>query len=124
MVRMVTVFVRGLEFYAHHGVPPQERVIGHRYRVDLEMVVGTEAAESDRVEDTVNYAEAARDVLEVAESGPYFTVERLGSVILDTLLARHPRIEAVTLTLEKRLPPAPIIAESTGVRISRRRSHD
>lgn len=115
---MLTLFVTGLEFYAYHGVPEAERLVGHRYIADLEMEVLTEAGTTDEFGDTVNYAEAAGVVLEVSASNRYKTLERLAQVIGETLLQKFPRIQTVSVRLAKRLPPAPIIAEELGVEVS------
>jgi dihydroneopterin aldolase len=114
---MVTLFVTGLEFYAYHGVPSEERAIGHRYIVDLELDVKSSAELTDDVRDSVDYALAAGIVLEVSSTAQYKTVERLAHVIAETLLTRFSRIERVNIRLAKRLPPAPFIAEELGVEL-------
>jgi dihydroneopterin aldolase len=114
---MVTLFVTGLEFYGYHGVPPEERVVGHRYLVDLDLDVKSSAEITDDVADTVDYAAAAQIVIDVAMSNQFKTVERLAFVIAETLLARLSRIERVNIRLAKRLPPAPIIAEELGIEL-------
>jgi len=114
---MITLFVSGLEFYAYHGVPAEERTIGHRYVVDLELDLLSPAVHTDDIEDTIDYADAAQVVLEVASAQQYRTVERLAQVIAETLLTRFRRVDRVSIRLAKRLPPAPIIAEELGVEL-------
>ena len=114
---MITLFVSGLEFYAYHGVPLEERTIGHRYVVDLELRVDSNAEFTDNVADTVDYAAAAKTVIETSASESVKTVERLAQMSAAKLLENFPRIEAVKIRLAKRLPPAPIIAEELGVEL-------
>lgn len=114
---MVTLFVTGLEFYSHHGVSAAERLVGHRYTVDLDVDIESSAEFTDDVMDTVDYAAIAQLVLEVAGSTQFNTVERLAYVIAEKLLERFTRIERVNLRLSKRLPPAPVIAEELGVEL-------
>jgi dihydroneopterin aldolase len=102
-------------------VPSEERSIGHRYVVDLELDVRSSAGLSDDVADTVDYAETAQVVLDVAAKNQFKTVERLAQVIAETLLSQFSKIERVNVRLAKRLPPAPIIAEELGVEIEVRR---
>ena len=118
---MTTLFVNGLEFYAYHGVPAEERVLGHRYIVDLELNVKSSAERTDEVSDTVDYVAVAQTVTEVSAATQYKTVERLAQVIGETLLERFARVESVNVRLAKRLPPAPIFAEELGVEINLRR---
>jgi dihydroneopterin aldolase len=116
-----TLFVTGLEFYAYHGVPAEEREIGHRYRLDLEMKVECRATETDRVEDTVDYGAVAARLVELGTGARWQTVEKVASLMLDDLFARYPAIVSARLRLAKRLPPAPVVAEEAGVEISRSR---
>lgn len=118
---MLTVFLRGLEFYAYHGVPAAEREIGHRYVVDLEMQVESEAETTDRVEDTVDYGRVGRDVVSLGQTAQFLTVERLAAAIAEQLLENHPRIIGLTVKVGKRMPPAPFVAEVAGVAIFRAR---
>ncbi len=115
---MYTVLIRGLEFYAHHGVPAEERVIGHRYKADFEFEVDGSTDESDDIADTVDYGAAATQIIAISQSHRYKTVEKLAKVIATKLLQEHVCIRRLTVTLVKRLPPAPVIAEEAGVRLT------
>jgi dihydroneopterin aldolase len=121
---MYTVFVRGIEAYAYHGVPAHERAVGHRYLVDVEMEVSGTADRSDEVSDTVDYAAAGQIVQSVLSDSPCKTVEHLASEILDRLFAMSPLIVEATATVEKPLPPMPVIAEAAGVRLTRGRARE
>jgi dihydroneopterin aldolase len=118
---VLTVFVKGLEFYAYHGVPAEERTIGHRYSMDLTLSVEATADVTDEVEDTVDYATAATFAQEIAQATQYRTVEKLAGVVADRLLDRYPLVHSVTVQVAKRLPPAPIIAEAVGVVLTKGR---
>lgn len=112
-----TVLIRGLEFYAHHGVPAEEQVIGHRYKVDLELDIEGGTDETDDISGTVDYGAVAAKIVAIAEGTQHRTVEKLARVIADRLMKEHPNVAGLTMTLVKRLPPAPMIAEEAGVRI-------
>jgi 7,8-dihydroneopterin aldolase/epimerase/oxygenase len=111
------VYIEGLEFYAYHGVPAEERKIGHRYVVSLEFEVNGRADRTDKVEDTLDYAAAGLAVQEFATKGNYLTLERLAQLLGDHLLKRFPLAESVRVRLGKRLPPAAIMADEVGVEI-------
>ena len=119
---MYTVFVRGLEFYAHHGVPDEEQVIGHRYSVDIDLEVDGKADETDSVDDTVDYGAVCALVQSVGRREQVRTVERLASLFCDAIFSRFPQVHAVSIRLGKRLPPTDAILDSAGVRLSRQRS--
>jgi dihydroneopterin aldolase len=116
---MATVFVEGLEFYAYHGVSPEERTVGHRYRLDLSMEVDARATVTDDIEDTVNYADAAGRLCALGETTTCHTLERLAELMLSDLMERYPLVTAARIRLAKRMPPAPFIAETVGVELSR-----
>lgn len=121
-VPMTVVRVRGLETYAHHGVPDEEQAIGHRYRFDLDLGLATcGATESDAVSETVNYAEVCGAVLEVCHASRRRTLERLATLVLDEMFARFPSVVWAEVTVVKPHPPAPFIVESLGVTIRRDR---
>ncbi|RYG32268.1 dihydroneopterin aldolase [bacterium] len=112
------VFIRGLETYAHHGVPDHEQATGHRYRLDLELSVKGVADRTDEVTDTVNYAEVAQAALRVLTEERRRTLEFLSRAIAEAILTEFPSVFSITLSLEKPFPPAPVIAASMGVRFS------
>ena len=120
---MITLFITGLEFYGYHGVPPEERAVGHRYIADLELEISCNAQNSDRVEDTVDYASAATSVIETSDTNTFQTVERFAKVAADELLHRFDRIVKVKIRIAKRLPPAPMIVSQLGVELVVHRSN-
>src|SRR6476620_10545605 len=53
------VFLEGLQFYAYHGVNPEERVLGQRFLVDVTIAADLRAAgASDDLTQTVSYSAA------------------------------------------------------------------
>ena len=56
----VQVELRGLSIYTHHGVSDAEQEIGQRLEFDVSFdVPDCDAVLTDRLEDTVDYAEVA-----------------------------------------------------------------
>lgn len=116
-----TVYVRGIECYAYHGVPEEERAVGHRYRIDLEIEVEGDAGHTDSIRDTVDYSAAAKLVTSIARTEQFRTLERLAQVAAERILAAFERAQVVHVDAAKRLPPADVIAETAGVRLVVRR---
>ncbi len=114
---MYTVFVRGIEFYGYHGVPVEERVVGHRYRVDVELRVNGVADNSDEVSQTVDYGELGLLVVQIGAEERVSTVERLARIIGESILAKFGLVESLWISVAKPLPPAPMIADSAGVEL-------
>lgn len=118
---MFTVFIEGLEFYGYHGVPAEERILGHRYMVDLWLTVASEADASDRIEETVDYGEVGVRVIELATRLKAHTLEHLAGSVCEELLAGYPAVSEVKIRVSKPHPPTPIIAARAGVEMVRKR---
>ncbi len=100
-----TVAIEGMEFYAHHGCFPEERIIGTWFTVDLYMEVDTEKSQiSDSLEDTVNYAEVYTKVKEEI-SIPSKLIEHVARRIVDRVLRDYPTVLSIRIKLSKMNPP-------------------
>ena len=117
----VTIEVRGLSLYTHHGVTAAEREIGQRLVVDVRLEVGdVDATVTDLVEDTIDYGEVCNVVSLVAQQRSYKTLERLCSAIADRLLDRYSAQE-VWVKAAKPEPPIPLAVEEVSVEVWRTR---
>ena len=115
----VTVEVSGLSLYTHHGVSDAEREVGQRLVVDLRMDVGeSDATLTDRLEDTVDYAEVCQVVALVAQQRSYRTLERLCAAIADRLLDQF-GLESVWVKAAKPEPPIPLPVDEASVTVWR-----
>jgi dihydroneopterin aldolase len=102
----LTIEVLGLAVYAHHGVREHEKLRGQRFLIDLVLVPGSSAgAETDRLEDTVSYSDAAGIAVEIATGRRFDLIERLAAVIADALIAQLPLTRAAVRVHK---PAAPI----------------
>jgi dihydroneopterin aldolase len=113
----VEVEVRGLSIYTHHGVSEAERETGQRLEIDVSLdVPDCDAVLTDRVEDTVDYAEVCDIVALAATERSYRTLERLCHVIAERLMERF-KCESVRVRAAKPEPPLPIAVEQVAVEV-------
>jgi 7,8-dihydroneopterin aldolase/epimerase/oxygenase len=113
----VTVEITGLSLYTHHGVGEAEREVGQRLIFDLSFEVGEcDATVTDRVEDTVDYADVCQQVALAAQERSYKTLERLCSAVADRMIERYDA-ESVTVRATKPEPPIPLPVEEVSVEI-------
>lgn len=106
--------IRGLWLESRIGVTESERSRSQPLRVSLRLDVGdlSGAAHADRIEETVDYDELAREIRSVAASSPRNLLERLAEEIARAVLC-HPRVKSVSVVLEKfPLPHAEGVAVS------------
>ena len=118
---MFTVSLSGLEVYAYHGVSNEEQTIGHRYAVDVWLEVKGKADQTDKIGDTVDYGEYAKQVETWMKSSQVRTIERLAAIIAENTLEQYTSVQTVRVHLEKVLPPMDVILHSTGVELERSR---
>jgi dihydroneopterin aldolase len=115
----VTIEIAGLSLYTHHGVSAAEREVGQRLMLDLRLEVGeTDATVTDRIEDTVDYAEVCQLVALVAQQRSHKTLERLCSTIAERLLADY-ELEGVWVKATKPEPPIALPVEEVSVEVWR-----
>lgn len=94
-----------MRFHVFHGVLPQERLVGNDYEVTVVMDCDiADAALSDDVVDTINYAEAYEVVRQVMDE-PCHLLERVVWNIGVALLSHFARLAAVEVSVVKRIPP-------------------
>jgi dihydroneopterin aldolase len=115
----VTVEISGLSLYTHHGVSDEEQKIGQRLLIDVRFDIGEpDALITDRIEDTVDYAEVCQQIALIAQTRSYRTLERLCSVIADRLASQF-GAESVTVKASKPEPPIPLPVEEVSVEVWR-----
>lgn len=113
------VFIRDLLLRAIIGINDDERVKKQDVVLNIELTTCTRAAaQSDDIDEAVNYREIAKQAIELVESSEFFLVERLAEEIARLCLA-DTRVERARITVEK--PTALRFAKSVGVMIERGR---
>jgi dihydroneopterin aldolase len=113
----VTVEIVGLSLYTHHGVGDAEREVGQRLVFDLSFELSEcDATLTDRVEDTVDYADVCQQVALAAQERSYRTLERLCSAVADRMLERY-GADSVTVRASKPEPPIPLPVEEVSVEV-------
>jgi 7,8-dihydroneopterin aldolase/epimerase/oxygenase len=120
----VTIEISGLSLFTHVGVTAAEREVGQRLLLDLRIDVGDcDATVTDRVEDTVDYAEVCDIVAFVATERSYRTLERLAHVVGERLMERF-GCESVRVRAAKPEPPLPLAIQEIAVEITQERAVD
>jgi dihydroneopterin aldolase len=117
------IVIRGLTAYAHHGVYAFERRQGQTFRCDAVLEVDiSDAAASDDLTRTVNYAELAQELYTALSSEPVDLLETLAQRLADVCLA-HERVEAVEITVHKPEADLGVPFDDVVVSIRRERTH-
>lgn len=119
---MDAIEITGLRYYGYIGYFPEEQVLGQWFEVDLTLwldlsVVG----QSDRLEDTLNYAEVVERVRQLIETSKYKMIERLNTAIIDAILDME-MVQKVRSRVTK-WPPIPGFSGNVAIEMTREKQN-
>jgi len=94
-------------FYGYHGNHDEERQLGGRFHIDVEMETDfTEAAKQDHLDLTVNYEAVYNLVQDIVTNETFKLIETVAKRIADSILASFDQVRGVVVRVRK--PGAPI----------------
>lgn len=99
------ILLEDIVFFARHGVLEQENVTGNTFVVNIKIETDlSEAAKSDNIGDTVNYA-VVYDVIKKEMDIPSQLLEHVAGRIIRSLRTRFSNLGTIELKLSKKAPP-------------------
>lgn len=105
MKNIGTIELEGMEFKAYHGCLEQEKVRGNQFVVDFRGELDlSAAAESDNLNDTLNYAEIY-DIVADEMSVPSELLENVAGRIMKAIEKRFPQLLSFSVRVSKKRPP-------------------
>ena len=117
---MDKIFVKDLLVRGILGINPEERVKLQDIVINMTLFADTrQAAETDDIEDAVNYKSITKRVIEHVESSSDYLVEKLVADIARIILTEFDHVQRVQVRVEK--PGALRFAQLVGVEIERSR---
>lgn len=119
------IILKGMEFYAYHGVLKEEQQLGQRFMVDVEMLLDVRpAAAADDLNLTVNYARVYDLVADVMRGKSCCLLETLAEKIAAGVCRRYRSlVREVVVRVYKPQVPLPGLLEYAAVEI-RRNCHE
>lgn len=97
-----TVSLAGITLYGYHGARPEERTLGQRFVVDVDLEADLRSASAaDSLHLTVNYSEVYALVAEIVEGEPVNLLETLGERIAQATLKRFPQVRRSRVRIAK-----------------------
>lgn len=114
--------IKGAQFYAYHGVKQEEKDLGGRYEVDLDLWYdATEAILSDSVAYALNYEEAMNCIEELFADESSNLIETVASNILDLVFEKFPSLAKATIRIRKMNVPIHNVVAFIETELSRER---
>lgn len=116
------IVIERLEFQGRCGVTPEERRRPQPLAIDLELDCETAlAASSDRIIDTVDYAQVTERIVELGAREDCALLETFSEKLLAMLFTEFP-VSRAKLWLRKLAPPLAQMTGSVGIKVERARA--
>lgn len=113
------ILIQGIQFYGHHGVTEEERKLGQRFLVDVELSLDlTEAGRRDDLAASIDYSQVHAVVVEIGTREQFRLLEAVAARIASAILERFP-VQQVRVRATKPSPPIPGLSGGVSVEIVR-----
>ncbi|MXV36901.1 MULTISPECIES: 2-amino-4-hydroxy-6-hydroxymethyldihydropteridine diphosphokinase [unclassified Saccharibacter] len=121
---LTRVNVRDLCFFGHHGVMEEEKRLGQRFFVSLEIAADLRAAiEGDAYEQAVCYAKLSEIASEIVTGPPLNLIETVAGRIAQRILERCALVQEVTVEVRKPSAPVPHVLQESSATVTQVRHH-
>lgn len=119
---MDKIKIKNLEIFAHHGVFPEENILGQKFLVDCELSLSLrEAGINDDLNKTVDYGQICADISNIMTGENYRLIEAAAEKIVSELLLKYDLISKICLEIKKPWAPVHMPVNSVSVEITRSR---
>ena len=106
--------------HSNHGVLKQENELGQKFVVSVDLTVDTsKAAESDDIEDAVNYVEVAELIHSETKRNTFQLIEHLAGHLAEQILLTFPLVKSLSLRIDKPWAPIRLPLKTVSVEIQR-----
>ncbi len=116
--------LKNITIFGFYGVSPQEREVGQKIEIDLDLHADLSAAcASDSLQDTINYETVYTTVMELVDAGKrYRLLESLGEEICNAVLRQYP-VTKVAIRMRKLNLPFPNNLSHVEIELAREAPH-
>lgn len=113
---MVTIELKDLRFFAHHGVTEEERNTGNEYIVNLQVLYDVEDKEFNELEDVINY-EVLFDIVRKRMMVPTLLLEKVCKSTIRKINHKFPAVHEIIMSIHKLNAPIPYLDGTVGVKM-------
>lgn len=118
---MDKIYINNLEFIGFHGVFPEEKKIGQKFLVSLELTVDTrEAGKTGDLTKSVHYGLVAQDVEKLFLEKSIDLIETCAENIAEMVLKKYELVKEVKVIVKKPWAPLQMHFENVAVEITRK----
>jgi len=118
---MDKIYINNLEFIGFHGVFPEEKKLGQKFLVSLELTVDTrEAGKAGDLTKSVHYGLVAQDVEKLFLEKSIDLIETCAENIAEMVLKKYELVKEVKVIVKKPWAPLQMHFENVAVEITRK----
>lgn len=115
---MITVELKDLRFFAHHGISEEERLTGNEYIVNLEVMYDPGDSDFDNLDDVVNY-ETVFEIVRKRMMVPTPLLEKVANSIIRKIHHKLSSVQEIRISIHKVQAPIPYLDGMVGVKMVR-----
>ena len=101
---MVTIKLKQLRFFAHHGLYEEERKVSNEFIVDLEVAFESSVTIISKMSETINYIKLY-ELVKKQMLQPTDLIETLAMQITNNIHQLYSQVKKVSITITKKYPP-------------------
>lgn len=117
------ISLKGLEFFGYHGLYPEERKLGQKFIVDIDLYGDfTYAAREDDIKNAVDYSAVFMLAKKIIEGKPHQLLESLTLKLCKVILSKFKQISQVTVRVQKPEVFLPGVVKFAAVEMTRKQS--
>ena len=117
---MDKIKIRNLEIFAHHGVFPEENVLGQKFIINATLYTDLRnAGKTDELTASIHYGEICLQMEHFLTTHTFKLLERAAESLAETLLMNVPHLEKIKLEIKKPWAPIGLPLETVSVEIER-----
>lgn len=118
---MDKIIISELEFIANHGVFKEEKLLGQKFCVSVEMITNTrKAGKNDDLNFSTNYGLVANDIEKIFSNNSFDLIETCAEKIAEMILLKYSLISEVKVLIKKPWAPLKKHFKFVGVEITRK----
>ena len=101
---MISIKLKQLRFFAHHGLYEEERKVSNEFMVDLEVFFDAPSTVITKMSETINYIKlyelVKKHMLQTTD-----LLETLATAIAEDIRVSYKQVRKIAITITKKYPP-------------------
>jgi len=114
MSQLITIAITDVVFTGHHGLYPEEQIVGNEFKVDLWVSYRPQINVINSINDTINYASLYAIIKEEMKT-VYQLLETFLMEVSEKIYKLYPEVEKIEIAIVKLHAPISEFAGKVGV---------